>query len=141
MAIDLPKLRELLIRHEGVRLNPYRCSAGKLSIGIGRNLDDLGITRREADMMLNNDIMRVYSELDKNYLWFRRLSYTRQMALISMNFNLGLTRFKGFTKMTSALALSQWDRAASECLASEWATQVGSRAIEIADMIRTDSLE
>jgi hypothetical protein len=32
------RIKAQLIRHEGLRLKPYRCTAGKLTIGIGRNL-------------------------------------------------------------------------------------------------------
>jgi lysozyme len=136
--MDVEALRNLIARHEGLSLVPYRCSEGKLTIGYGRCLDELGITKREASMMLNNDIIRVHGELDKAYVWFRRMSPIRQMAIMSMNFNLGITKFRKFHKMISALALSQWDRAAIECLDSRWAKQVGDRAIEIATMIKTD---
>ena len=40
--------RDLMIAqlrlHEGERLFPYKCTAGRLTIGVGRNLDDRGIT-------------------------------------------------------------------------------------------------
>ena len=45
-----------LKRDEGVKLNPYKCTAGKLTIGVGRNLDDVGITEEESDMLLKNDL-------------------------------------------------------------------------------------
>ena len=51
MTDDTDFDRELelqLIDHEDIKLKPYRCSAGKLTIGVGRNLDDNGITRAEA---------------------------------------------------------------------------------------------
>ena len=53
----LERIKEQLVRHEGLRLKPYRCSAGKLTIGIGRNLDDCGISQSETYVMLINDIM------------------------------------------------------------------------------------
>lgn len=34
----MDRIKEQLVRHEGLRLRPYRCTAGKLTIGIGRNL-------------------------------------------------------------------------------------------------------
>ena len=37
------RIKEQLVRHEGLRLKPYRCTAGKLTIGIGRNLDGRSI--------------------------------------------------------------------------------------------------
>ena len=50
------RIKTQLIRHEGLRLKPYRCTAGKLTIGIGRNLDDCGISQKEAYAMLERDI-------------------------------------------------------------------------------------
>ena len=35
----LERIKKQLVRHEGLRLKPYRCTAGKLTIGYGRNLD------------------------------------------------------------------------------------------------------
>ena len=37
-----------LIEHEGLEQKVYRCTAGKLTIGVGRNLEDKGITEEEA---------------------------------------------------------------------------------------------
>ena len=42
--MDTGRLTSALRRDEGCVLNPYRCTAGKLTIGIGRNLDDVGIS-------------------------------------------------------------------------------------------------
>ncbi len=44
----LQKVKDQLIRHERLKLKPYRCPAGMLTIGVGRNLDDRGITQKEA---------------------------------------------------------------------------------------------
>ena len=83
----------LLITHEGLRLKPYRCAAGKLTIGVGRNLEDVGITEEEALYLLKNDIRRVINELKDVLPFWNELSKTRQEALIDMCFNLGLSRF------------------------------------------------
>ena len=42
------KVKEMLVRHEGVMCTLYECSADKTSIGVGRNLSDNGITEDEA---------------------------------------------------------------------------------------------
>ncbi|NBW16869.1 MAG: lysozyme, partial [Caulobacteraceae bacterium] len=44
MPFDRAALIRQIRLHEGERLKPYRCTAGKLTIGVGRNLDDRGIT-------------------------------------------------------------------------------------------------
>jgi lysozyme len=127
-------IRDLLIRHEGLRLKAYRCSAGKLTIGCGRNLDDNGITEAEALHLLDNDIARVTKEAEQ-FPFFETLSEERRAVIISMIFNLGLTRFKGFQKMIVALHMQDFKAARDHMLASRWAIQVGQRAVELADLM------
>lgn len=126
---------DLIIKHEGLRLKPYRCSKGKLTIGVGRNIEDNGITENEALHLLDNDISRVTKEL-KRYHWYEWLPEQKKAVLIDMCFNLGLSRFKGFKKMIKAIEDRDYYRAAEEMLDSRWAGQVGDRATELADLMR-----
>lgn len=130
------RLENMLIRHEGLRLKPYRCTAGKLTIGIGRNLDDNGITEAEARMMLNYDIEVSRSKLLR-YKWFNKLNNPRQDAIINMVFNLGMPRFLGFKRTIGYLKLEDYENAAIEMMDSKWANQVGDRATELAAIILT----
>jgi len=123
---------ELLIYHEGLRLKPYMDSGNILTIGVGRNLEQLGITKEEALFLLHNDVARVSRELDAKLPWWRSLSDTRQKVLISMAFNLGMSRLLAFNGMLSALESGDYSEAAEHMLASKWASQVGNRAIELA---------
>lgn len=129
-------LRQELIRDEGLRLKPYRCPAGKLTLGVGRNIEDMGITEKEANTLLMNDIARIMDELDAHLPWWGILSDARRRALINMAFNLGVPRLLGFRKMIEALRQDEYDTAADEALDSAWAVQVGSRAHRIAALIR-----
>lgn len=129
-------LEAMLIRHEGMRLRMYQCPAGKWTIGCGRNLEDSGISEEEALYMLSNDIDRAETQCASYFPWYKALSEKRQEVITSMVFNLGLKGFMEFKRMTSALALGQFDTAASEMLASSWSGQVGKRAVELADMMR-----
>ncbi len=129
-------LVEQVKRHEGLRLKPYICPAGKLTIGYGRNLDDNGITEKEAEELLINDLLRAEDELFKSHPWVESLPTKVQDALINMVFNLGISRFNRFRKMLAALKNNDFDTAAKEALNSKWATQVGKRAHEIANQIR-----
>ena len=128
-------LDELLIQHEGLQLKPYMDSSNKLTIGVGRNLDDTGISRDEALLLLHNDINRVETGLDKTIPWWRNLSENRQKVLVSMAFNLGLDGLMRFNRMLAALQDGDYSAAAEEMLASKWAAQVGVRAVELADMM------
>lgn len=129
-----------LIKHEDLRLKPYRCSAGKLSLGVGRNLDDNGISRAEAMMMLRNDITSTRFALEKAVPCFLGLSTQRRRALIDMCFNLGLPRFLQFKQMLAAINVGDFNGAADEMLNSKWAAQVGKepgqRAHTLATMMR-----
>jgi lysozyme len=120
----MDQLRELIIKHEGLRLKPYRDTVGKLTIGVGRNLDDRGITQDEALSLLNNDLSVCVSEL-KNYSWFISLNKIRQEVLIELVFNIGIARVLNFKKMISALSLQNYVLASRELLDSSWAKQVG----------------
>ena len=61
-------LIEELKRDEGVVFTLYKCSAGKNTIGVGRNLDDRGITEDESDYLLSNDIDLCVEELTLAFL-------------------------------------------------------------------------
>lgn len=130
----LGKLEETLIRHEGLRLHPYRDTGGKLHIGVGRNLDDVGITKAEAMTMLQNDIY--LAKLDAGNLeGFLALDEVRRDILVMMVFNMGIDRLLTFKKFLYAVEKQNYTLAAREMLQSAWATQVGQRAIEMSHMM------
>ena len=137
----MDKLTEQLIRHEGLRLKPYKCTAGKTTIGVGRNLDDRGITAEEATMLLENDIEVSKKDLISLFPIVASVSQPRREALINMCFNLGINRLSRFRKMWAAIANDDWDSASKEALDSMWARQVGRRATELAEQLRTGSYQ
>jgi lysozyme len=130
-------LRDLLIKHEALKLKPYRDTEGVLTIGVGRNLEDVGITREEALAMLDHDISRVWNDCVHEFPWFSDLHETRQNVVASMVFNLGMPRFLKFTKLIAAIEREDYDTASREMLDSRWAHQVKGRAVELAGMMRT----
>lgn len=134
---DRQRLTEQLIRHEGLRLKPYTDTAGKLTIGVGRNLTDVGLSSAEVFTLLEHDIDAAMHGCAA-FPWFSGLSPVRQRVIVDMFFNLGASRFRLFVRMIRALAIGNFDLAASEMLASEWAKQVGVRAIDLARMMRTN---
>jgi lysozyme len=138
--MDIEALKNQLILHEGLKLEPYECTAGKLTIGVGRNIEDIGITEDEARYLLDNDILRVCDELDRNLSWWRDLSDVRQRVLVDMVFNLGISRFMQFQNAISAIESGDYDKAAEEMLDSRWTKQVGQRAHRLANAMITDEL-
>lgn len=130
------RLKAMLIRQEGVRLRLYTDSAGKLTIGIGRCIEDVGISLEEAHYLLDNDIMNATIDAQKLHV-FSMLDPVRQDVLVNLVFNMGLRTVQGFKKCLAALEAGNWNEAAAELRDSKWSMQVGNRAIELTAMIRT----
>jgi lysozyme len=133
----MEKINKLLRLHEGSKSKPYTCTAGKLTIGVGRNIQDLGLSEDEIDYLLTNDITRVIKELGAAFPWFSGLNEARRDAIIDMAFNLGLPRLFGFKKALSLMAEGGYDAAADEFMDSKWAKDVGERAVRVTTMIST----
>jgi lysozyme len=133
----LNRIKEQLVRHEGLRLQPYRCTAGKLTIGIGRNLDECGISQTEAYVLLENDIQNCEKQLlDEIPEIYNALDEVRKSVLLNMCFNLGIGGLLSFNNTLAFIAAGDWERAANGMLASKWAKQVGRRAIELSELMR-----
>ena len=153
MKYDRFKLMEKLISHEGLRLTVYKDSLGIDTIGIGRNLQDRGISKEELDeldipsiehvyeygiteadaiFLAENDVQIVEDELVRAHPCVEELDAVRQLVLIDMAFNLGVPRLCKFKKMWAAVEAKQFDIAAKEMLDSRWARQVKSRSTKLA---------
>lgn len=135
------KLVEQLEIHEGLRLKPYKDTVGKLTLGIGRNLEDKGITEQEALFMLNNDVDYFYCQLNKKLTWLKYLDDVRQNVLVNMAFNLGIAGLLTFKNMLNHCGDGHYDDAAKEMLNSKWANQVGYRAKELAEQMSTGEFQ
>ena len=149
---DLSKWCNRLIAHEGMQLMPYRCAAGKLTIGVGRNLEDNpptpeearalgdymhGITENAAKMLLRNDIERCFEALKRIVAGFEELDEERQYALLDMCFQMGVKGFRRFKRLLKAVEQRDFEQVASECLASKYALQTPKRAKRIARLLKT----
>lgn len=131
------KLLEQIIRDEGIEYKPYRCTVDKITIGVGRNLDDVGINHDEAMMLLHSDITRCVDDLNSNVPLIVKLSEPRIAVLINMTFNLGITRLLKFKNMIAALEKGEYIIASKEMLDSKWARQVPNRARRLAIQMET----
>ena len=154
MKYDRQDLIEKLIVAEGLRLQVYKDTLGIDTIGIGRNLEDRGITKEElADLdiptiehvyeygiteadavyLATNDVQIVEEELVRAHPCVDRLDSVRQLIVIDMAFNLGVPRLCKFKNMWAAIHEEQYDIAAKEMLDSRWARQVKGRATKLAN--------
>lgn len=126
----------IIKKYEGLKLVPYICPGGKLTIGYGRNLEDNGISEAEANTMLENDIDAATKDLGLIFYNLSAFSFNRFVALVDMMFNLGHAKFSTFKKMIAAIKKSDWEEAADQAKDSRWYNQVGQRAIDNVDRLR-----
>ena len=154
MKYDRQDLIEKLIVSEGLRLQVYKDTLGIDTIGIGRNLEDRGISKEELDWMdipsidhvyewgiteadavylATNDVQIVEEELVRAQPCVDRLDSVRQLILIDMAFNMGVPRLCKFKKMWAAVECGDYPTAAKEMLDSRWAKQVKGRATKLAN--------
>jgi len=134
-------LLEQLEDFEGLELKAYQCTAGKTTIGLGRNLDDYGITKEEAFYLAKNNIYELENELDRAIPWWRQLDDARQRALINLAYNVGTTTLLKFKKTLQYLEDGFYNDAGIEVLDSRWAKQVGRRATFISNVFITGEEE
>lgn len=126
-----------LMEHEDIKLLPYTDTKGKLTIGVGRNLTDVGISKAEAFVLLDTDIARAQADLDRAFPWWREMSEVRQRVLCDLCFNMGLVTLRTFERTMAAMARGDYAKAAVGMLSSHWAEQVGKRARRLAQMMAT----
>ena len=133
----IKELTEHLIEFEGLRLKPYLCISGKTTIGVGRNLDDRGISEDEAMILLANDIKIVQEELQARWEWFKDLPPRPKLVMMDLAFNMGVPGISNFQNMLRDLQEQNWKGAAENLLDSKYAKQVGRRAIYNANLLET----
>lgn len=152
-----------LVRDEGDRPRVYFDTAKppKRTIGVGRNLDAIGIrasetaalgitlasvlangiTREQSRVMLGNDIDGAERDLDRNLPWWRSLDGVRQRVILNMAFNMGAKApGAGLLEFRNTLAAVQrhdWPAAVAGMKASKWHRQVGARAVRLEAMMET----
>lgn len=148
------QLKAELTRHEAKRAKPYldccgrfwrECTCiekGKLTIGVGRNLDDVGLRDDEIDHLLTNDIARVRAELDQSLPWWREAPEAVQGVIVNLGFNLGVLTPPGkakllmFTQTLNLMKSGRYAQAADNLTKTLWHRQVKGRAIELENILR-----
>ncbi len=132
---------KMLINDEGLKLKPYACSAGKLTIGVGRNIQDKGISKKEAIFMMMEDIKAC--DIDLRMIFgdgfFESFPESVQHVLINMRFQLGFRGFRNFKKMIYAYQGKDYLEAARQMKDSKWYRQVPKRAERLIKIIKGNS--
>lgn len=153
--MSMDKLKRMLRLHEGLKLKAYLCTAGRKTIGIGRNLDDnpltpaeiahlgraniaeTGITEDEAWWLLDSDLAKTTAELNRALPWITTLDEVRRAVLVDMAYNIGVPKLKTFRATLPMIQAGQYAEAAKAMMLSLWATQVKTRAKRLSHMMET----
>lgn len=150
------ELRAQLVLHEGLSLESYKDTVGKWTIGVGRNLSDVGLSEEErkylgikpdlkneelriskggAYYLLDNDIEKCLVQCHRQFTWFSDLSKVRQHVVLDMCFNMGIGTLLGFYNTLRFIRDKKYQAAAGNMLISKWAGQVGERANRLSYMM------
>lgn len=132
--MNYDRLRKWLKHDEGFRSKPYKDTEGILTVAYGRNLDAVGLSEPEGEILLDNDIAKVVAEI-RGFSWFSKLDEVRKEVIVQMAFNLGLSRLLSFKKMIAAIDAGYFHIAADEMVNSKWHDQVGDRAKRLSSIM------
>ena len=131
-------LIEQIKKHEGLVLKPYKCPAGKFTIGYGHNLEDNGLSQSACEYILIEDIeeakRNLYAIFTRDF--FDSLSDNQKIALIDMMFNLGISKFLTFKKFIKAVKERNWDKASAEIINSRAYQQNKHRYKKLSEQIK-----
>jgi lysozyme len=136
-------LNQELRRDEGVCYVEYCDTLGIKTTGIGHNLKAKPLPKNwkyplndsQVNWLFEEDLIEVFTGLDKNIPWWRDVSYKRQRVLVNMAFNLGINGLLTFKNTLQAVKSGNYVQAANGMIASKWALQVGDRAKRLSIMM------
>lgn len=134
------KLKNILEMDEGYRQFVYKDTRGISTVAIGRNLESVGISHEEAMYLLQNDIRKAEQELVANWPYYKQLNDARQIVMVNLAFAMGAADLMQFKRMLGYIQANNWQMAAKELLASEWALQTGNRAQRLSLILERGSI-
>jgi lysozyme len=122
-------LEDQLRRDEGEKQYAYDDANGQtllkgtslranLTIGVGRNLSAKGISQKERDFLLANDIQDATVGLESNWPWAMQLDDARKGAMLNLVFNMGVHTLSGFPHFLAAMQAGDWLTAKAQLLDS-----------------------
>lgn len=138
--INVTAIRQNLKAEEGFRPHAYGDHLGYLTIGYGRMVDrrlNGGITREEAEYLLENDIGRVVADLRAALPWVENLPDGVAGALVEMGYQLGVPGLLKFKTMLGHIEAGRFQEAAVAARRSLWARQTPERAGRVAEKIES----
>ena len=147
--IIMKQLFPVIDLEEGFREKPYLCSEGYPTYGYGKKIGKKGesldkyahmsITKAEAFNLFSDFANNIIDSLSTKD-WFVKQDVDRQVILISMCYQMGVSKVGKFKNMIDGLSVGDYAKAEREALDSRWARQTPKRAHRHAKVLRTGNL-
>lgn len=132
-----------LMGHEGFRESIYECTAQKMTIGYGFNLETEKMPVDVAMLWLEILVKEINKNLESKLSCYNDLTENRKAVLINMAYNLGLQGLFNFKNTLDFIDKGKYKEASVEMLVSSkdrtkpspWLEDVGYRAVELSDIM------
>lgn len=98
---------------------------------------DSRMNRITAERKLEQEILDVDSALRNVLSWYQQATFVTKTILINMAFNMGIKGLLGFRNTLTFISQKNYEQAARNMIQSLWARQVGPRAKELTERMRT----
>ena len=139
-AASLNEIKEMVKRHEGFRMEPYKCTMNKLTGGYGHVIlpgEEVPTTKEGWESIFDADFdkavegaARICEGMD--------LPDKKFGVFISMVFQLGEKGTSMFKNALAAARDKKWELCAMEMIQSKWHQQTPHRCEELADIIQEE---
>jgi GH24 family phage-related lysozyme (muramidase) len=157
-ALTVQDAKDFIQPSEGTRSKVYRDSRGKKTVGVGFNLNapgsaklmrELGmnytaiksgqkkLTAGEIDALFTRKVEDAMAAGPRVLKTFEDHPREVQLAVVDMIYNLGPTGFSNLDSAKDALERMDYNRAANNLERTAWYRQVGGRAENIVNIIRS----
>jgi lysozyme len=155
--MDLIRMEQQLVLHEGERLTAYMDTLENWTIFVGYNLSARGVdalehickrpfrgpyeslsgTQDESRAVLKEDIIRLDKVIPVAWPYYAKLDGIRQRVALDMAFNMGLHALS-FKNTIAAVERKDYSAAVRNLYQSKWAGQVGhGRSQRLGQMLLT----
>lgn len=129
-------VEDLLCFEEGYRAEPYYCSEGYPTIGIGTRIGPKGAalvnyqmhwSKEIAKAHLREEVKAISDKID-GYPWFRQCNGPRRAVLVSMAYQMGVSGLLGFRNTLRLIEEGNFAAGGRGMRASKWYKQTPARA-------------
>ena len=143
--MDMEKLRQQLVKSEGIVYSTYHDILGLKTCGIGHLCREgepefdmpIGteISEERVTELFEQDIQTCINDCKKIYDDWDSMPETVKIVCCDMMYNLGYPRYSKFSKTISYIRDGKWLKASEEMLDSKWSRQLPNRSKHLSEMM------